>query len=340
MRPPLELPSTDDKRLWDVWMSYYHFPTLTVADELGLFGVLEKAPLSADEIAKAMNLSPRATEALSGVMAALGFLVQHHGRFHLTDTARNFLLPSSPTYWGGMLHFARGVPVTHEALLTALRKDRPRGGTMEEMWEEHEMEPEKAKAFTAAMHNRSFHLGVAAALRVPEFSGIRRLLDVAGGSGCFSIALAQRHPNIRCTVMELRQVAALAREYIAEHGLGDRVDTLVANMFRDPWPAGYDAAFFSNIYHDWDRAECLHLTRRAFEALPKGGRIFIHELLLADTKDAPLTGVSDSMVMMLFTAGKQRTLGEFESILTEAGFRDVATVPTYGYYSVVHARKP
>jgi cyclopropane fatty-acyl-phospholipid synthase-like methyltransferase len=340
MRPPLDLPSCDDKRMWETWLSYYHFPTLTVADEVGLFPLLEKAPLTAGEIAQALKLSPRATEALAGIVAALGFLVQHDGRFHLTDVARNFLLPSSPTYWGGMLQFARGVPVTHEALLAALRKDRPRGGTMEEMWEEHEMEPALAKAFTAAMHSRSFHLGVAAAQRVPEFARVKRLLDVAGGSGCFSIALAQRHPQMRCTVMELKQVATLARGYIAEHGVGDRVDTLVANMFKDPWPAGYDAAFFSNIYHDWDRPESLHLTKRTFDALPKGGRIFIHELLLADTKDAPLVAITDSMVMMLFTAGKQRTAGEFESILVEAGFRDVAVVPTYGYYSVVHARKP
>jgi hypothetical protein len=336
--PPL--PPTDDKRLWDVWLSHYHFPTLTAADELGLFRLLEPRALSAAEIATGLKLSPRATEALVGTVAALGFLVQYDGRFHLSDVARSFLLPDSPTYWGGMLQFARGLPVTHEALLSALRKDRPRGGTMEGMWEEHEMEPEKARAFTHAMHTRSFHLGVAAARRVREFAGVQRLLDVAGGSGCFSIALAQEHPAIRCTVMELKAVAALAREYIAKEKVQDRVDTVTANMFRDPWPSGYDAAFFSNIYHDWDRPECLLLTKRTFEALPRGGRIFIHELLLSDTKDAPLAGVTDSMVMMLVTAGKQRTLGEFESILSEAGFRDTAVVPTYGYYSVVHARKP
>ncbi|HXX94985.1 MAG TPA: methyltransferase, partial [Planctomycetota bacterium] len=328
-RPPLELPPSDDRRLWDVWLSYYHLPTLTAADELGLFALLEKAPLTADQLARELKLSARAAEALVGIVAALGFLVQHGGRFHLTQTARHFLLPSSPTYWGGMLRQARAIPVSHEAILSALRKDRPRGGTMEEMWDEHEMEPEKARAFTAAMHSRSFHLGVAAARRVPAFASVRRLLDVAGGSGCFSIALAQEHPQIHCTVLELKQVAELARGYIAEHGVQDRVDTLAAHMFRDPWPGGYDAAFLSNIYHDWDRPECLHLTRRAFEALPQGGWIFIHELLLADTKDAPLAGITDSMVMMFFTEGKQRTLGEFESILTEGGFRDVSVIPTY-----------
>lgn len=336
----MQLPSCDDKRMWEVWLSYYHFPTLTVADEVGLFPLIEKKPLAAAEISAALKLSPRATEALVGIVAALGFLSQHEGRFSLTDLARNFMLPTSPTYWGGMLHFARGAPVTHEALLTALRKDRPRGGSMEEMWEAHEMEPALAKLFTHAMHARSFHLGVAAALRVPEFAQVRKILDVAGGSGCFSIALAQVHPKIRCTVLELKAVAALAREYIQKEGVQDRVDTAVANMFKDPWPAGHDAAFFSNIYHDWDRPDCMHLTRKTFDALPQGGRIFIHELLLADTKDAPLPAITDSMVMMLFTAGKQRTFGEFDSILSEAGFRDVQVVPTYGYYSVVHARKP
>src|SRR5205814_4729710 len=105
-------------------------------------------------------------------------------------------------------------------------KDRPKDGSMDEMWDAHEVEPEKAQAFTAAMHSRSLHLGVAAARRVAEFAGVMRLLDVAGGSGCFSIALAQRHPGMRCTVMELAQVAKLARGIIAEFGLEARIDAL------------------------------------------------------------------------------------------------------------------
>lgn len=321
-------------------MQAYQFPTLCVADELGLFTLLEKSPLAADEVAQELKLSPRAAESLVGVLSGLGFLAQHGGRFRITEVTRNFLLPSSPYYWGGMLRFVRDIPITRQALQEVLVKDRPKDGTMDEMWEAHELKPEMAKAFTSAMHSRSLHLGVAAAKRVAEFAGVRRLLDVAGGSGCFSIALARRHPQMRCTVMELEQVANLAQGYIAEHGVADRVDTLVADMFTDPWPQGHDAAFFSNIYHDWDRARCLRLTQKAFDAIPRGGRIFIHEVLLADTKDAPLVGITDSMHMMFFTEGKQRTAGEFQSLLEEAGFRDMAVIPTYGYYSVVHARKP
>jgi predicted O-methyltransferase YrrM len=339
-KPAPGLPTCDDKRLWEVWLSYYHFPTLTVADDLGLFNLLDRRPLRLEAIGAALGLSPRAAEALVGVVTALGFLSQHEGLFHLTEVSRNFLLPSSPFYWGGMLHFARSVPVGHEDLKKAIQNDRPREGTMEEMWEVHEMEPDRARAFTSAMHSRSVHLGTAAARRVAGFGTAKRLLDVAGGSGVFSIAIAREHPHIRCTVLELPRVADLAREYIAQAGVGDRVDTCVANMWKDPWPAGYDALFFSNIYHDWDRARCLHLTQKGLEALPRGGRLYIHEVLLADTKDAPLVGVSDSMLMMFFTEGKQRTAGEFASILTEAGFRDPRVIPTHGYYSVIEATKP
>ena len=40
--PGLELPTCDDRLLWDIWMSTGHMPTLTVADELGLFSLLDR----------------------------------------------------------------------------------------------------------------------------------------------------------------------------------------------------------------------------------------------------------------------------------------------------------
>jgi len=336
---PLPLPSCDDRRIWEVWMSLYHFPTLTVADDLGVFPLLDRAPATAEEVATSLSLSPRATEALLGVLSGLGFLTQNDRRFFITEVTRNFLLPASPYYWGGMLRFVRDLPVTRQALKDALVKDRPKVYEGKDMWETHEMSAELAQAFTHAMHTRSLHLGVAAAAKV-DFSGHARLLDVAGGSGCFSIALAQRHPALRCTVLELAAVAGLARGYVAEFGAQDRVEVRVGDMFQDPWPAGHDAVFFSNIFHDWDRARCLHLAKKSFEALPRGGRIYVHEVVLADTKDAPLVAATDSMHMMFFTEGKQRTLGEFDGIFREAGFTGTTLTHTFGYYSVVHASKP
>jgi acetylserotonin N-methyltransferase len=169
--------------------------------------------------------------------------------------------------------------------------------------------------------------------------GVSRLLDVGGGSGCFSIAIAQELQSVRCTVLELPAVCDVARGYIADGGVADRVDTMSIDMFRDAWPRGYDGMLFSNIFHDWNAATNRFLARRAYDALERGGRIFLHEQLLAEDGSGPVTTAAFSMLMLFGTHGRQYTFSELEQILSSAGFVDIDSRATYGYYSVVSGRK-
>jgi cyclopropane fatty-acyl-phospholipid synthase-like methyltransferase len=334
-----EPPTCDDRLLWDTLMSMYHFPTLTVADELGLFPLLEKAPATAEEVAKNLSLGARATEALLGVMTSLGYLVRLNEKFHLTDVSRNFLLPHSPYYCGGTLHFIRNNPLSHASLLEAFRKDKATIYTDKDIWATHELDEAQARSCTAHMHSVTVSPATGAAWR-GDFEGVSRLLDVGGGSGAFCFALARRYPQMRFTILELPMVCKIAGEYISQAGLQERIDTLTIDFFKDPWPDGYDAVLFSNIFHDWPTEKCLYLARRSFEILPSGGRIYIHEILLADTKDSPLTATLLSMHMLWAAEGKQFSAGELHQILAESGFEDISVTPTYGYYSLVSARKP
>jgi acetylserotonin N-methyltransferase len=173
-----------------------------------------------------------------------------------------------------------------------------------------------------------------------RFRGVKRLLDGGGGSGCFPIALAQRYPQMRFTILDLAAVCQLAKGYAADFGLEDRIDTVALDMFHDPWPQGHDAVFFSNIFHDWNRKRCQHLAVQSFEILPFGGRIYLHEMLLEDTRDAPLTAALFSMHIICFTEGKQFTAGDLDGLLRDAGFTEISIVHTYGYYWLVSGRKP
>jgi predicted O-methyltransferase YrrM len=330
---PFEPPTCDDRLIWDVWLSIYHLRTLNVADRVGLFAMLHETPATVDEVAQRVSMSPRGTEAMLGTLAALGFLKQLDGTFHLTDVSRNFLLPDSPYYWGGAFRLTEDLPLTATVLHEALQRDTPklvwRGD-----WEVHEEDAERARLFTAAMHSHSMPAAVGAARR-GDFVGVRRLLDVGGGSGCFSIALAQIYRDVRCTVLDLPLVCRLAEKYAAEHGLSDRIDTVTANMFADVWPTGYDAVWFMNVFHDWERTTCLDLAQRAFDALPSGGRVYVHEILLDDTKDGPLAACAFSMKMAFAERGKQFTARELQELLLSAGFDRIEVTPTYGYYSLM-----
>jgi acetylserotonin N-methyltransferase len=346
-----ELPASPDRAIWDIWLSMYRLPAMAVADELGIFASLASAPATAAEMAQRLGFNRRATDVLLSMLSALGLVAVRDGCYALTDVTRTYLLRESPYYWGPLLRILGVMPQHHAALIEALRapdraspmdaapahNEAPRSGAAD-AWTRGQIERAQAEAVTRLMHCHSLPASVGAA-RNGNFEGTTRLLDVGGGSGCFSIAIAQQFPSIRCTVLELPAVCDVARRYIADGGVADRVDTTSIDMFREPWPRGYDGMFFSNIFHDWNVETNTFLARCAYQALAPGGRIFLHEMLLAEDGSGPVTTASFSMLMLLGTHGRQYSFAELRQILTSAGFANVDARPTYGYYSVVIGRK-
>jgi acetylserotonin N-methyltransferase len=338
-RRPLEPPTADHRIVWDIWLSVHILPVTALSDEIGLFTLLERRPLHTAEIAQALKLTHEWAEVLLGVLGTLPLVRVQDGRWHLTDAARAFFLPDSPYYSGHTLRrFAdRGSPL--ERLRRALQSAESGSERyVVREWKPGDLTPEKAADSMRTMHGLSFPAAVGMA-RNGNFQGVRHLLDVAGGSGGFSIALALRYPDLRCTVAELPVVCQLTQQYIAEYGVEAQVDTTPLNMFYEPWPTGYDAAFFSCVLHDWDLEHRTELIRRAFEMLPGGGRIFIHEMLMGDAADGPAGPALFNAEMRTGTLGKQFTAPELRGALEAAGFGDVSFANTHGYFSLTTAVK-
>jgi hypothetical protein len=345
-----ELPSSDDRRIWDLLLTQTYQPAVVAADESGVFTALDENPATITELAARLDFDERATGILLRLLAALELLTQRSGRFQLTDEARLYFVKSSSFYWGHMISV--GVSEGHRKALSAKLRSKgsdratgPEGtpqvsgeGRVSDNWAAGNVSPEQARGIAARMHSHSLTAAIGAA-RNYDFKGIRRVLDVGGGSGCFMIAMAQKHTHLRCTIMELPAMCEAAQGYIKTGEVSDRVDTAAVDMFRQPWPKGYDAVFFSNIWHDWNFQTCKWLAARAFEVLPAGGRIMLHEMLLDDDGAGHVTAAAFSMMMLLGTQGQQFTSGELKDILESAGFAGVESRQTSVYYSIVTAYK-
>jgi acetylserotonin N-methyltransferase len=346
-----EGPTKDDSRIWDLFLSGTYQAAVVVADAAGIFAALDKEPATSVMLAQQLDFDQRATRVLLRLLASLGLVRVHENRFHLTPDAEIYMLKSSPFYWGRMMDV--GVSAWHrDTLMAKLRQkdsDNAAGplgaprvsgeGRAIEGWAAGQISMEQAREIAARMHSHSVPAAVAAA-RNYDFKGLNRILDVGGGSGCFMIAMAQTHPHLRCTIMELPTMCEVAQGYIQEGEVADRVDTAAVDMFRQPWPQGYDAVFFSNIWHDWNFRTCKWLAERTFEVLPAGGRIMLHEMLLDEDGLGPVTAAAFSMLMLLATQGQQFTFGELKAILEGAGFRNVETVQHHTYYSITAGYKP
>jgi acetylserotonin N-methyltransferase len=336
--------------MWDLWLSHTYQASIVVADDMGVFTALHQTPAAATELASRLEFDQRATSVLLRLLASLDLLVPREQRYHLTDHARVYLVKSSPFYWGHMMRV--GINEWQQSTLTAALKKKdsanatgPEGtplpsgtGRSVDGWAQGDIVSDRAEGIAAAMHSHSLLPAISTA-RNCDFTGVRRILDVGGGSGCFMIAIAQAHPEIGCTVLELPSMCAVAQRYIDEGGVSGRVDTRAVDMFRQPWPAGYDAVFFSNIWHDWNVRTCRWLAERTFEVLPRGGRIMLHEMLVDDAGNGPATPAGFSMLMLLVTQGQQFSFGELKTLLEGVGFTGIETRPTSHYYSITSGYK-
>jgi len=339
-------PSADDRPIWDVWLSSLWMPTITVASEQGVFEALAEGPANSADLARRLELKPQGTETLLRMLVALGLIVVHDGRYQLSAVARHYLLRESPFYWGHVWSLSIDMSSIHARLRDALvlkpaaptASSAAPGDRAVDGWESGQIDDEQAGRIARFMHSHSMAAAVGLARDV-SFEGVTRLLDVGGGSGCFSIALAHRYPNLRCTIMELPAMCRQAQKYIEEAGLAQRIDTRSVDMFREAWPQGYDAMFFSNIFHDWSFETCAQLAASAYAALPKNGRIYLHEMLLDDTGTAPRTAAAFSVLMLMGTRGQQFRFSELKGLLAGAGFVDIGVTPAYGYYSIVSGSK-
>jgi predicted O-methyltransferase YrrM len=336
----LQVPVVDDTLVWDAWLAMYKVPALSVALELDIFESLDAQPDTADGLAERRDFDARGLRALLPMLMQLGFLDQHDGIYQLSEAGRQYMVKDSPFCWDGLFRRLSSTMAAHKLLLETINKERARAAKTRpaDGWESGHVDMPLARDVTAFMHSHSAPAAYGMA-RTCDFMGIRKLLDVGGGSGCFSIAIASTRPDIYCTVMELPTICELAQQYIDRAGVEAQVDTMTIDMFRADWPRGFDAHFFSNVFHDWSVETCIELAKKSHAALPSGGVILLHEMLLDDSGTAPAPAVAFSLLMAMGTLGQQFTFAQLRDILEAAGFHDVSCQRSYGYYSVVRGLK-
>jgi SAM-dependent methyltransferase len=165
-----------------------------------------------------------------------------------------------------------------------------RGQPTKSLYEIVEDRPDEAEAFTLAQHSGS--LGPAYVLsKQIDLSGWRSLLDVAGGSGAFSITFCRRNPELQATILDFPNVIEIARKFVAEAGLETRIRFLAGNALETQWPEQQDAVLMSYLLSGVAEKHIKELISNAYQALQPGGKLLIHDFMVEDDRSGP-TGAS------------------------------------------------
>jgi hypothetical protein len=329
-----------EQRIYAAYIASRQSAALAAAVRIGLFDVLAEAPCDVPALAGRLAVARRPLAGLVRALTAMGLLTRGVHGLVLAPDAATYLVRGRPLWMGGLIDLEVEGMVTPQRVIDALRSDRASVYAGEDPWEVHARDPERARAFTAAMHSISAVAADGFAACV-DAAGVGSVLDVGGGSGALSIALARAYPSLRCTVWELPSVCPLAEGYIAAAGLGGRVSALPGDFLRDPWPRGHGAILLSQILHDYPVARAPALLAAAYAALAPRGVLWIHEKLVADDGTGPLLNALVDIDMMVWTDGQQYAPSVLERVLEHAGFTGARIVPAHGTWSVaIAARAP
>jgi cyclopropane fatty-acyl-phospholipid synthase-like methyltransferase len=195
---------------------------------------------------------------------------------------------------------------------------------------EGEPSAEHTEAFIAAMHRNASNRAPAVAEAL-DLTSRRRLLDVGGGSGAYSIAFARANRNLHCVVFDLGPVTQIARRHIEQAKLSDRVTVQVGDLHRDDFGSGYDLVFVSAILHMLSPEENVALLRKCHGALLPRGEVVIQDFVMNDDKTAPRAGALFALNMLVATrGGSSYSEAEYRSWLAQAGFSVARSVPFPG----------
>jgi cyclopropane fatty-acyl-phospholipid synthase-like methyltransferase len=180
--------------------------------------------------------------------------------------------------------------------------------------------------FIAAMHRVGLENAQPLVTAVGA-DGVKRLLDVGGGSGIYSISFARANPDLKAEILDLPEVVNMAERYIREASLSERVTARPGDLRRDELGRNYDLILLSAICHMLSPDENRDLFIRCHRALAPKGRMAVRDFILEPDKTAPRMAALFALNMLVGTpGGSNYNQAEYTSWLRDAGFNEVQRI--------------
>lgn len=290
---------------------------------LGVFDALREGPRNATEVARAIRSSERGTAAFLEALVALGYLRKSGGAYANTAGTAAWLTSGSATDWSPVARWWDEIVFRFwdEHLEASIRRGSPRRTIYE--WLNDIPDGWRIAQGAFAAYARPVADRIASKVLLPPSA--RRLVDVGGGHGLYTIAFCRRHPGLTATIVDSPKALEPARENIAAAGMTDRIEMRAADIAKDDLGEGYDIALLFSIVHGFSREQNLSLLRNVARALNPGGLVAILE---NDPTIAlgPVSRAFAGILELTYVAGLGGQMHSPEDIrhwLEETGFRDV-----------------
>lgn len=301
-----------------------------------IFDSLDSGAKNVDELLSLTNTSRRGLTIILNALVGFQFLARQGDRYALTAESAAFLVRSKPSFMGGMiLHTSEQLLPKWLHLNQIVTTGKP----------DHAVNQQKeGEEFFHQFVNDIFPMSYPAAQALAahiNLNGAKSVLDLAAGSGVWSIAIAQHSPEVKVTIVDWPGVIDVARANTERFGIASRFSFHQGDLATADFGSGHDLATLGHILHSEGATRSRALLKKTFGALKSGGTIAIQEFLVNADRTGPVNGLVFAVNMLVNTdEGDTYSFEEISNWLSEAGFINARQLPAPGPSPLILATKP
>ena len=308
--------------LYEMWVMPVRSKVMMTGIELKIFNLLTE-PKTAEGVAQELRSHTGNTRIFLDTLAGMDLLVKDNGKYRNAPISEQYLVEGSSTYLGEFFtrHKCWFTPILEN--LEGIIKNGPLAvgidaGSADE-WAE--------SARTSAQYMRSGYAQQVADIvsRLPEFPSMEKMIDLGGGPGINGIAIVAKHPNMRGVVFDQPPVARVAKSFIKDYGLEDRIEAKGGDYLNDPIGEGYDLIFMSATIN-FALPMIDEFLKKIYGALKSGGVFINFSEGVTGEGTRPVEMLLEHLGMLMSGMDFRLHQGVIAEAMIRAGFKSVRSL--------------
>jgi hypothetical protein len=311
--------------IYDTFPAVLFGRVLVLSTRLGVFESLNRRSQTSNELATSLHLHPEAIKLILPPLVTASYLTKQGETYTLAPQSKKWLVQSSAHYLGNFIAY---IELLHSHWIT-----------LEETFTSGKPPRTYVETFTEQEWN-IYTLGMMdlAKLIIPHImpkmelpSTARRLIDVCGSHGLYSIELCKRYKNLTATIADFPQVLHTTQALIEKDHLEERITLFPCDVMKTEFKKDeYDVALAFNIIHGFNAETNATFLRSISSALKRGGIFYILDQLKDETK----RGIGKMLPLLVGVnllneiGGSVYSFGEVTSWCKAAGFGSIQRCKT------------
>ncbi|NIO28663.1 MAG: methyltransferase domain-containing protein [Candidatus Latescibacteria bacterium] len=304
---------------------------VSTAIRLKLFTILSNKMMTVQGISSRCGAVPHLLKAVLDVCVSMGLMELQNGRYMNSQFSREYFVAGASRYVGDLIELQHIESKQWDRLYEMIK-----GDTSVEV--DQQFDQASHRTYIQAMNNLGT-LAEAEALRNSvDLSDCKEMVDAGGGSGIYSVALCQKHPELRSTILDTKETLVITEEMTAGRKERKRITLREADITKESFGENIDAVLLSDVIYDESTAALV--LRNAWNCLRKNGMLIVRGYYSDPEHSKHFFGALFVLNELVFDPNRKvMTISSLEKSVRDLGFTITDVSPLTERSFILIARK-